>query len=193
MLSSCHDSVSPLNCKLAYAQSMDEVVTTVYDLVNRKFFSLPKLMLLPGIMMRQPLLVAQITPFIFGSDYINAKILSYLTTSIERYKKESMEIQSIRSKVEAFDMKNADLLQRSGVRATAFTQKKWEELTVSIQQKTVLASFLTRTKRFFNWIQHHFVFSVMIDCALAELIVTLSIKLYPSAAIFSLFYYLLVC
>ncbi|KAI2488919.1 hypothetical protein MHU86_25973 [Fragilaria crotonensis] len=154
----------------AYAQSMDEVVNTIYDLVNRKFFSLPKLMLLPGIMMRQPLLVAQITPFIFGSDFINAKILAFLTTSIEKYKKESMEIQSVRSKVESFDMKNADLLQRSGVGATAFTQKKWEELTVSIQQKTFMASLLTRTKRFFNWIQHHFVFSVMIDCALAQLI-----------------------
>ena len=154
----------------AYAQSMDEVVTTIYDLVNRKFFSLPKLMLLPGIMMRQPMLVAQITPFIFGSDFINAKILAFLTTSIEKYKKESMEIQSVRSKVEAFDMKNADLLQRSGVGATAFTQKKWEELTVSIQQKTFMSTFLTRTKRFFNWIQHHFVFSVMIDCALAHLI-----------------------
>ena len=54
---------------------MDEVVTTIYDFFNRKFFSLPKLMMLPGIMMRQPMLVAQITPFIFGSDFVNAKIL----------------------------------------------------------------------------------------------------------------------
>jgi ribosomal protein S18 len=71
-------------------------------------------MMLPGIMMRQPMLVAQITPFIFGSDFVNAKILAYLTTRIEEYKKDSMEIQSIRTKVESFDMKNADLLQRSG-------------------------------------------------------------------------------
>jgi ABC-type Mn2+/Zn2+ transport system ATPase subunit len=149
---------------------MDEVVTTIYDFFNRKFFSLPKLMMLPGIMMRQPMLVAQITPFIFGSDFVNAKILAYLTTRIEEYKKDSMEIQSIRTKVESFDMKNADLLQRSGTGATAFTQRRWEELTVSIQQKIFMEAFLTRTKRFFNWIQHHFVFSVMIDCALAHLI-----------------------
>ena len=81
---------------------MDEVVNTIYDLVNRKFFSLPKLMLLPGIMMRQPVLVAQITPFIFGSDFINAKVLAFLTTSIERYKKESMEIQSVSVKSGVF-------------------------------------------------------------------------------------------
>jgi hypothetical protein len=41
---------------------MDEVFTTIYDFFNQKFFSLPKLMMLPGIMMRQPMLVAQITP-----------------------------------------------------------------------------------------------------------------------------------
>lgn len=149
---------------------MDEIVSTTYDFFNRKLFSLPKLMLLPGIMMRQPVLVAQITPFIFASDFLKAKVMAYLTTSIEKFKKDSMEVQAIRMKVEAFDMKNADLLQRSGVGATSFTQKRWEELTVSIQQKTFMASFLNRTKRFFNWIQHHFVFSVMIDCALAQLI-----------------------
>lgn len=120
--------------------------------------------------MRQPMLVAKITPFIFGSDFLKARVMAFLTTNIERLRKESMEIQAVRTKVEAFDMKNAELLQRSGLGATGFTQKRWEDLTVSLQQKAFMASFLTRTKRFFNWIQHHFVFSVMIDCALAQLI-----------------------
>jgi ABC-type Mn2+/Zn2+ transport system ATPase subunit len=149
---------------------MDEVMETTYDFFNRKLFSLPKLMLLPSIIMRQPMLVAQITPFIFGSDFLKAKIMAFLTTNIEKLKKENMEIQAIRTKVEAFDMKNAELLQRSGVGATSFTQRKWEELTVNIQQMSFMAEFLNRTKRFFNWIQHHFVFSVLIDCALAHLI-----------------------
>ena len=149
---------------------MDTVVTTIYDFFNRKLFSLPKLLLLPGIIMRQPMLVLQITPFIFGSDFLKGKILAFLTTNIERLQKECTEISAVRTKVEAFDMKNAELLQRSGTGATAFTQKQWEELTVSIQQKSFMSEFLDRTKRLFNWIQHHFVFSVMIDCALAQLI-----------------------
>jgi len=161
-----------------YASSMDTVVTTIYDFFNRKLFSLPKLLLLPGIITRQPLLVAQITPFIFGSDFLKGKIMAFLTTNIERLQKESAETTAVRTKVEAFDMKNAELLQRSGSGATEFTQKRWEELTVSIQQKNFMAEFLERTKRFFNWIQHHFVFTVMIDCALAQLIAVG--KIFPS-------------
>lgn len=160
---------------------MDTVVTTIYDFFNRKLFSLPKLLLLPGIIMRQPMLVVQITPFIFGSDFLKGKILAFLTTHIERLQKECTEISAVRTKVEAFDMKNAELLQRSGTGATTFTQKQWEELTVSIQQKSFMSEFLDRTKRLFNWIQHHFVFSVMIDCALAQLI---SVGKIVSAEIF---------
>lgn len=149
---------------------MDNVVDTSYDLFNRKLFSLPKVMLLPGIILRQPMLVAQITPLIFGSDFLNFRILAFLTTRIEKLNKDATKVQAMRTKVEAFDMKNAELLQRSGKGANQFTQRRWEKLTVSIQQKNFMASFLLRTKRFFNFIQRHFVFSVMVDCALAQLI-----------------------
>lgn len=149
---------------------MDTVVNTVYDLVNRKLFSVPKLMLLPGIMMRQPMLVAQISPFIFGSDYIKGRLISYMTTTSERLSMEAKEIRAVRNKVEAFDMKNAELLQRSGMGATQFTQRKWEELAVKIQQKQLVSDLLKRTKGFFSFIQRNFVFGVLIDCALANLI-----------------------
>ena len=149
---------------------MDSVVDTVYEIFNRKFFSIPKLMLLPGIVMKQPLLVAQLSPFIFGSDYIKGRLIAYMTSTGERLDKEAREITSVRSKVEAFDMKNAELLQRSGTGATQFTQRRWEDLTVSIQQKKLIADLLKRTKDFFSFIQRNFVFSVLIDCALANLL-----------------------
>eukprot|EP00543_Licmophora_paradoxa_P002909 CAMPEP_0202449284 /NCGR_PEP_ID=MMETSP1360-20130828/8022_1 /ASSEMBLY_ACC=CAM_ASM_000848 /TAXON_ID=515479 /ORGANISM="Licmophora paradoxa, Strain CCMP2313" /LENGTH=514 /DNA_ID=CAMNT_0049067151 /DNA_START=212 /DNA_END=1756 /DNA_ORIENTATION=+ len=154
----------------AYAASMDVVVSTVYDFFNRKMFSLPKLMLLPGIIMRQPVLVVQLTPLIFGSDFLKGRVMAFLTLNIERLTKKVMDVQAMRTKVEAFDMKNAELLQRSGIGATKFTQYQWELLTTKIQTMTFIAQFLNRTKRFFNFIQHHFVFSAMIDCALAQLI-----------------------
>jgi energy-coupling factor transporter ATP-binding protein EcfA2 len=150
--------------------AMNTVISTTYELFNRKLFSLPKLLLLPSIVMRQPLLVVQMTPFIFGSDYLKAKVMAYLTTNIERLKKEKMELEAVRTKVESFDLKNAELLQRSGMGATSFTRHTWHDLTVKIQQREFMESFVTRTKGFFNWIQHHFVFSVMVDCALAQLI-----------------------
>lgn len=169
LLAMANDSATPPQ---AFGQSMDVVVSTNYDIFNRKLFSLPKILLLPGIIMRQPLLVAQITPLIFGSDYIKARVVAFLTTNIEKFRKESMELESVRSKVESFDLKNAELLQRSGTGATQFTKIRWEQLTAQIQQKSFMASFLTRTKNFFSFIQRQFVFSVLIDCALAQLIAT---------------------
>jgi ABC-type Mn2+/Zn2+ transport system ATPase subunit len=153
-----------------YAASMDTVVDTVYELFNRKLFSVPKLMLLPGIMMKQPLLVAQISPFIFASDYIKGRLISYMTSTGERLSMEAKEIRAVRSKVESFDMKNAELLQRSGMGATQFTRRKWQELSVKIQQKQLVSDLLKRTKGFFSFIQRNFIFGVLIDCALANLI-----------------------
>eukprot|EP00804_Cyclotella_cryptica_P025185 CCRYP_016989-RC/>CCRYP_016989-RC protein AED:0.09 eAED:0.09 QI:182/1/1/1/0.8/0.81/11/1581/464 len=49
----------------AYATSMDKVVSTAYDIINRKLFSLPKLLLLPGVISRKPSLLVKIFPFIF--------------------------------------------------------------------------------------------------------------------------------
>ena len=149
---------------------MDSVVAKTYDIFNRKLFSLPKVLMLPGVMARQPMLVVQVFPFIFLSDWIKAWGVSYMTTTIERLRKETMEIKAIRNKVESFDIKNAELLQRSGGGATQFTQRKWEELTVKIQSRENLSELIFRSKQFFSFMQRNFVFTVLIDCALANLI-----------------------
>ena len=150
---------------------MSNVVSTAYELVNRKLFSLPKVLLLPGIMSRQPMLVVTIFPFIFLSDWIKAYAVSYMTTQIEDNQKEIQELSAIRSKVESFDMKNAELLQRSGKYATQFTERRWEHLTVQVQARLVVSDLLNRSKGFFAFMQRNFVFTVLIDCALANLIV----------------------
>jgi hypothetical protein len=121
-------------------------------------------------MMKQPMLVAQISPFIFASDYVKGRFISYMTTTGERLSMEAKEIRAVRSKVESFDMKNAELLQRSGMGATQFTRRKWQELSVKIQQKQLVSDLLKRTKGFFSFIQRNFIFGVLIDCALANLI-----------------------
>jgi len=153
-----------------YAASMDTVVSTSYDVFNRKIFSLPKIMLLPGVIVKQPSLLIKIFPFIFLSDFIKARLVATVTNEVERLQKEAKEIQSIRSKVEAFDMKNAELLQRAGFGATEFTRVRWEELTEAIQTKEVASEQLRRTRMYFQWLQNNFVFKALIDCALANLI-----------------------
>jgi ABC-type multidrug transport system fused ATPase/permease subunit len=149
---------------------MTSVIGKVYELVNRKLFSLPKILLLPGVMARQPMIMLQVFPFIFLSDWIKASVVSVMTSTIEALRKETMEIKAVRTKVESFDLKNAELLQRSGPGASRFTQRRWEELTVKIQTREVIGELLLRSKAFFAFMQRNFVFSVLIDCALASLI-----------------------
>lgn len=154
----------------SYASSMSNVASTVYEFLNRKLFSLPKVLLLPGVMMRQPMLVVSVFPFIFLSDWIKANCVSFMTRKVEELQKELQTLRAVRSKIEAFDIKNAELLQRSGKGSTQFTQKRWQELTVKIQSRVVLSDLISRSKGFFSFIQRNFVFNVLIDCALANLI-----------------------
>ncbi|KAG7355528.1 ABC-type exporter [Nitzschia inconspicua] len=152
-----------------FAGFMDTIVSTSYDLFNRKLFSLPKVLLLPMVMARQPKMIAQIFPIIFFTDWLKGRAVSYMTQRIEHLNKEKQDLSAIRSKVEQFDMKNAELLQRAGPGATEFTRRRWQELTVKVQMKSVVTSLITRTKGFFAFIQRNFVFSVLVDCALAQL------------------------
>ena len=129
---------------------MDVVVSTTYDMFNRKLFSLPKVLLLPSVISKTPQMMAQIFPIIFLTDWAKGRAITYMTTRVENLQKEINELSSIRSKIEAFDMKNAELLQRSGKGATQFTQKRWETLSVQIQAKTTVSDLISRTKMFFE-------------------------------------------
>jgi ABC-type bacteriocin/lantibiotic exporter with double-glycine peptidase domain len=149
---------------------MNKVFTTTYDIFNRKLFSLPKVMLLPQIFALQPQILFQAFPFIFLSDWIKANANSYMTNMIENIQKELIELNGIQAKVEAFDLKNAELLQRSGRQATSFTHGKWDNLSQQVQARNAVADILTRSKEFFSFMQHHFVFVILIDCALADMI-----------------------
>jgi hypothetical protein len=149
---------------------MNTVVSTAYEIFNRKLFSLPKVLLLPAVMSRQPLLIAQVFPFIFISDWMKAAAVTYMTTRIEGLQKEINEISAVRSKVESFDIKNAELLQRSGKNASQFTQRRWEKLTVQVQSRQIISDLFGRGKGFFAFMQRNFIFTVLIDCALANLI-----------------------
>ena len=73
-------------------------------------------------------------------------------------------------------MKNAELLQRSGNGATAFTKRKWTEITEQIQEKAVVGSLLGRTRGYFEWLNRNYIFLSLIQCALANLIAADKIK-----------------
>jgi ABC-type bacteriocin/lantibiotic exporter with double-glycine peptidase domain len=149
---------------------MSKVFTTTYDIFNRKLFSLPKVMLLPQIFALQPQILVQAVPFIFLSDWLKAYAVSYMTTMIENIQKELIVLNGVQAKVEAFDLKNAELLQRSGMQATSFTSEKWDTIARKVQTRNAVADILNRSKEFFSFMQHNFVFVILIDCAMADMI-----------------------
>jgi len=154
----------------AYATNSETVVTTVYDMVNRNLFSLPKLMLLPGIIAKQPMMLLKITPMILFADWIKSTIVSAITTEVERVNKEVKDLESMRTKVEQYDLKNSELIQRSGYDSVLFTERKWIDLTEQIQDKKARTSLMTRSKMYFAGLQRHFVMMALVDCTLAKLI-----------------------
>jgi len=76
----------------SYAANSETVVTTVYDMFNRNLFSLPKLMLIPGIVAKQPMLLLKITPLILLSDWVKSTIVATITTEVERVNKEVKDV-----------------------------------------------------------------------------------------------------
>ena len=118
---------------------------------NRKLFSLPKLIILPGVIARQPMLLIKIFPFIFITDMLKGRIVASVTDKVEQFQREARDVNSIRQKVEQFDMKNAELLRRSGTGATQYTQRRWDELTLDYQAKMAAGDLLRRTRGFFLW------------------------------------------
>ena len=80
------------------------------------------------------------------------------------------QLKTVRTKMEAFDLKNADLLQRSGFGSTEFTRHRWVKQTEQIQSLEVKHKLLARSKSFFQWLQRNFVMMALVDGALGMLI-----------------------
>jgi ABC-type multidrug transport system fused ATPase/permease subunit len=153
-----------------YAEAATTIVANVYEICNRKLFSLPKLLILPSVISRQPQLLVSIFPFIIITDMMKGRFVSIITDRVEKYKMEYKTLGAKRTKVEQYDLKNAELLRRSGAGATSYTQYKWDELTIEHQAKSATVDLLERTRSYFQWLQRNFVFVALIDCALARLL-----------------------
>jgi hypothetical protein len=149
---------------------MDTVISTVYDLFNRKLFSLPKLILIPSLMAREPMLILNTFPFILVADKFKGWVSAMFTNEIQRIHTVSKDMKTVRNRIESFDLKNADLLQRSGVGSTQFTRYRWVKQTEEIQSLEVSHKLLTRTKMYFQWLQRNFVMMALVDGALGMLI-----------------------
>jgi len=122
------------------------------------------------VIAKQPMLLMKITPLILLSDYVKSTIVAAITTETERISKIIKEKEALRNRIEQYDLKNSELIQRSGFHSIAFTEERWIELTESIQDLQVTSSIMRRSKMYYNWIQRNFVMMALVDCALAKLI-----------------------
>merc|ERR1712238_42658 len=104
------------------------------------------------------------------SDWIKSTIVASITNEVERINKEVKDLESMRTKVEQYDLKNSELIQRSGQQSILFTERKWMSLTEDIQDKQARTSLMTRSKMYFAGLQRHFIMMALVDCALAKLI-----------------------
>ncbi len=76
----------------------------------------------------------------------------------------------MRTKVEQYDLKNSELIQRSGYDSVLFTERKWISLTEEIQDKKARTALMHRSKSYFSFLQRQFIMMALVDCALAKLI-----------------------
>ena len=93
------------------ASSLFSAVSTGYNLVERKLFSLPKLALAPGIIWRHPSATATALPLLLLLDVAKASAKAAITTRVEDLRRETQKLTSVRSKVEAHDAKHASLIR----------------------------------------------------------------------------------
>merc|ERR1712194_852435 len=100
-------------------------------------------MLIPGIVAKQPMMMLKIFPLILMSDWIKSIIVAVITTEVERVNKEVKDLESMRTKVEQYDLKNSELIKRSGHKSVRFTERKWISLTEAIQDKKARTSLMT--------------------------------------------------
>ncbi|CAE7228520.1 ssuB3, partial [Symbiodinium sp. CCMP2592] len=117
----------------AYAGEIGSIVRTGHSIVERVLFSMPKLALLPGILVSQPWLLLLVLPGNMGLDFVRAKAFAHLTSRMEKLNREIQELASRRSNMEQHDTESAEILQRVG--ASSFAEVQWRLRARHLQDK----------------------------------------------------------
>ena len=150
------------------ASSLFSAVSTGYNLVERKLFSLPKLALAPGIIWRHPSATATALPLLLLLDVAKASAKAAITTRVEDLRRETQKLTSVRSKVEAHDAKHASLIRAAA--AGGFTRRRWGELTARVQRLEQQQNALAALRNWIGWLYWQDALQPAIECGLALLL-----------------------
>ena len=152
----------------AHAEALDDVVHTMYNLVERKLFSLPKMALLPGVFARHPLLAITGLPCIIAVDAAKSHLYAALTQRFELHRKAEKRADSTLSRVVAFDLKHAG--QIAATNSFELTRARWSELAIAQQYEKRAKYVVNALRMWLNWLYWQDVLHPTIELGLAWLL-----------------------
>ena len=151
----------------AYAESVIELMTDCYAILERKLFGLPNLLLMSDTLLSQPALMMAVLPASVVLDFSRARIMSFLTSRVEQLTKYLRKRLSMRKKIEEHDVRHAETISRTG--AAPVVASRWEDLAGEIFQLTAWRKCLVSFRTYLNWIYYTNIVGVGIECALARM------------------------
>mmetsp|Transcript_10613 Transcript_10613/g.19597 ORF Transcript_10613/g.19597 Transcript_10613/m.19597 type:complete len:828 (-) Transcript_10613:18-2501(-) len=158
----------------AYTDSYNSMVGLIFGTIERKLFSVPKLLLLPGMLVQQPWLVVSVVPASVGLEMFRAHTMAALTKSIEKFAREITELAQRRRKIEQHDTKNEELIRRSGL--SDFAEQQWRHLAGEIERKTLKYTALGSLRGFINSLYRQDVLSPCYELVIAFLLESQAIR-----------------
>jgi len=131
-----------------YTDAFNSIVSVSFGTVETKLFALPKLMLLPGMLVNQPWLVVSVLPASIVLDVGRARMITAMTRRVEALSRKIQELANRRRKIEQHDAKHEELIRRGA--SSAFAEAAWRELATEIEANTLRYHSLTSLRAFIN-------------------------------------------
>jgi len=154
----------------AYTDAFNSIVDVSYRVVESKLFALPKLLLFPGMLQQQPMLVVSILPASIILDEGRSRMFASLTKRIEKMVREIRELSERRRKIEQHDAKHEELIRRGA--ASDFALSHWREVATVMEGKTLRYYALSSFRAFINGLYKQDFFTPGIELVLAFLLET---------------------
>ena len=134
----------------SYTESLGLMSTDAFELVSRKLFSLPKLMLFPKLLVTRPAFVAMALPLAVVLDTAKASVQSSMRLAERRCQERANELKSEQQRVQEHDVRHVQQIKIGF--AAPFTQERWESLARRIQGYEIAQKIFYDVNNFFRWL-----------------------------------------
>eukprot|EP00927_Polykrikos_kofoidii_P085468 TRINITY_DN9305_c0_g1_i1.p1 TRINITY_DN9305_c0_g1~~TRINITY_DN9305_c0_g1_i1.p1 ORF type:complete len:868 (+),score=123.04 TRINITY_DN9305_c0_g1_i1:152-2755(+) len=151
-----------------YTDAYNAIVEVIHSTVESKLFALPKLILLPGMLVKQPWLVVSVLPASVALEMGRARMVATMTKRLEKISRDIKDLANQRRKIEQHDAKNEELIRRGS--SSRFVASKWMALAVEIEEKTLRFHALASFRGFVNFLYKQDLLGPGIELVLAWLL-----------------------